>query len=259
MIPGLLGKLLYQKRWFILGWIFGFAIMSVLMLVMYPAFKDTQLDKVLEGLSPALQKVAGGNDSLATVDKYIQGQVFALRMPLLSIIMTIILFVGLFVGDEKRGLLLTQMSLPLSRSRILFTKLLAALIVIVVTALGMFGGLLIGGALIGESVDLGMIAQHAAGSMLIGLDFGAIVLLVGGGFGLRGLATGLAAMLAFLSYLISSMVAMVEYLEPVEKLSLFHYYQNPTPISLGNAGILLGFAAFCVIVGWLAFRGRDIS
>ncbi len=259
MMRGLLGKILYQKRWFVLGWTLGFAAMALFMVLFYPSFKDTNLDQLLSGLSPALQKVAGGSDSMASLDNYISGQVFALRMPMLSIIMSIILCAGLFVGDEKRGVLTTHLSLPLSRTRVLYVKLLAALIIIAGTAVGMLVGIALGGVMVGESFSMSLVLQHMAGTMLIGLDFAVLVVLFGAGLAWRGLSTGLAAMAAFTSYLISSMVAVVSALEPIEKLSLFHYYQNPSPISLEHALLLMGFAAVCVVLGWLGFRRRDIG
>lgn len=259
MTRGLLSKILYQKRWFIIGWIIGFLAMGLFMVLMFPSLKDSQLDTVVKNLSPALQKVSGGTSSLHDIDDYIGGQVFALRMVMLSIIMSIILFVGLMIGDEKKGLLLTQLSLPLSRSRILLTKFLAALGIMLVTAIGMYAGTLIGLAIIGESANMMDLTKHVIGCMLIGLDFGMIVFLLGAGFGLRGLATGVATLLAFVSYLLSSLVAISDALKPFEKFSLFHYYQNPSPVSGTHALLFVGFALVCLIVGWIGFSRRDIN
>jgi len=259
MTYGLLGKILYQKRWFILGWILGFVAMALFMILLYPELKASKLDELLSGLSPALQKVAGGTDTFRSIDKYIGGEVFALRMPLPSIIMSIVLFVGLFVGDEKKGTLLTQLSLPLSRSKIMLTKLLAALIILVITTIGMYVGIVIALALIHESADMMMVTKHVVGCVLIGLDFGLVAFSLGGGFGLRAVATGVATLLAFLSYLLSSMVAVADVLKPYEKLSLFHYYQNPSPVSLEHIGLMATFGLVCVIIGLLGFQRRDVG
>ncbi len=259
MINGLLAKILYQKRWFIIGWVLGFMAMALFMILLYPELKASKLDELLSGLSPALQKVAGGTDTFSNINNYIGGEVFALRMPLLSIIMSIVLFVGLFVGDEKKGTLLTQLSLPLSRSKIMLTKLLAALVILIITTVGMYAGIVIALALTHESADMMMVTKHVVGCVLIGLDFGLVAFLLGGGFGLRGVATGTATLLAFLSYLLSSMVAVADVLKPYEKLSLFHYYQNPSPISLEHIGLMVTFGLVCAVIGLIGFQRRDIN
>jgi hypothetical protein len=126
-------------------------------------------------------------------------------------------------------------------------------------SVAMYGGIMLGLALIHESADMTMVSRHISGCVLVGLDFGMLVFMLGGGFGLRGLATGIATLLAFLSYLVSSMVAVADVLKPFEKFSLFHYYQNPSPVSWQHALLFVGFAVVCAVVGWTGFTRRDIS
>lgn len=255
----LVTKVLYQKRRFILGWSIGLFALSVFMMLLFPALQRSEIGQFFSGLSPALQKVAGGQDSFSTAAKYINGELFALRMPLLFIVLSIILFTGLTVGDERRGVVMTQLSLPFSRSGLLVRKLAAALIVLLIVSLSMTLGIMVGLLLIHEPIDVFYIVRHSSGCLLIALDFGLLVFVLGGGLGNKGAAIGVASGTAFVSYLISSLTPVVSSLKPFEEFSLFHYYQNPSPVSHGHAVLLLAVAVVEIAIGLVAFSRRDVE
>src|SRR5665213_218200 len=101
MLPkSLLSKTLYQKRKFTAGWFIGLLAMTILTLSFFPAFKNGNLGQTFNNLSPALQKVVGDTASFKTIGGYISQQLFALRIPLLTTVLAIVLFNGLTVGEE---------------------------------------------------------------------------------------------------------------------------------------------------------------
>jgi ABC-2 type transport system permease protein len=259
MMSNLVTKILYQKRRFMIGWFVGLFALSLFLMLLFPALQKSEIGQLFSNLSPALQKIAGGQDSFSTVDKYIGGELFALRMPLLFIILSIILFASITVGDERRGALMTQLTMPISRARLLGEKLLAVGIILLVVTVGMLLGVLLGAAIIHDPVNIMEMLKHTVGCLLIGLDFGLIVFLLGGGFGKRGSATAIATAVAFMSYLVSSLVAVASVLEPFEKFSLFHYYQNPSPVSVAHAGLLVLVGAIMIAASFVAFPRRDIG
>ncbi len=259
MMSNLVTKTLYQKRKFMIGWSLGLFAMSLFMLLMYPPLHDSDIGQLFQNMSPALQKVAGGQDSFSTIDNYVSSALFGLRMPLLYIVLSIILFNGLTVGDERRGVLMTQLSLPISRTRLLVSKLLAALIIMMVVTAGMLLGVVVGLAMIHDSANVLGVLKHTGGCLLIALDFGLLVFMLGGGFGWKGGATAVATAFAFGSYLISSLAAVATVLQPYEKFSLFHYYQNPTPVSLTHAVLLLFVSFVLAAIGLVAFPRRDVG
>jgi len=259
MMPrSLLAKTFYQKRKFILGWFIGLLAMTILTLSFFPSFKNGALGQSLSNLSPAAQKIVGNVDSFKTIGGYIGQQLFALRIPLLLTILAIVLFGGLTVGDERKGLLETQLSLPLSRLKILTHKLLAGIAIIVIASTGVFVGVVISLAFLGEHYSLLTVLQEVAGTLLVSLCFGLIAFMLGASFGKRGLAVGLASAFAFLSYLISSLVAAVPGLKDVEKASLFHY-QTPPIISPVHALVLGATALVLIAISLVLFNRRDIG
>jgi putative exporter of polyketide antibiotics len=251
-------KIIYQKRAFIIGWFLGAFALCIFMVLMFPSLQQSDIGQLLKNASPALKKIAGDQDSFSSAPKYIIHEVYGLRAPLLLIIMSILLFAKLTVGEEQKGLVMTQLSLPINRTRLLATKLVAALVISTIVSLGMIAGVVLGLIIIGEPIGWMENIKLALGCMLVGLDFGLVVYLLGGGLGLKGLATGIATLIAFTSYLISSLVAIADFLKPIEKFSLFHYYQNPSPVSWEHALLLVGIGVVLVAAALVAFPRRDI-
>ncbi|HET7827856.1 MAG TPA: ABC transporter permease subunit, partial [Candidatus Saccharimonadales bacterium] len=222
------------------------------------SFKNGQLGKSLGNLSPALQKVVGNTDSFRTVGGYIGQQVFALRIPLLMTILGIVVFNGLTVGEERRGLLETQLSLPISRTKIILQKLAAGLVILAITSVGVFVGIWLTLLFIHEHYSYVTIWREILGAVLIGLDFGLLAFMLGSALGKKGIAVGVSSGLAFLSYLISSLVATVPSLKAVEKASLFHY-QAPPIISFFHIVVLAAVGSVFCLLGLLLFLRRDIG
>jgi ABC-2 type transport system permease protein len=208
-------KTLYQKRKFIVGWFIGLATMTILTLSFFPSFKNGELGRTFNNLSPALQKVVGNTDSFRTVGGYISQQIFALRIPLLATVLSIVLFNGLTVGEERKGLLETQLSLPLKRTTILLQKLLAGIVILAVASIGIFIGIWITLLLIHEHYSYLTIWREIFGAVLVSLDFGLIAFMLGSAIGKKSIAVGAASGFAFLSYLISSLAAAVPSLKDV--------------------------------------------
>jgi ABC-2 type transport system permease protein len=259
MMRSLYLKTLYQKRWIAFWWFIGLMLMVLLTLLFFPAFKNSDLGQTFSTLPPALQKVAGDMTSFMTIGGYISQQIFALRMPMLTIILSIVLFVSLTVGDEKKGILETQLSLPLSRSKILAQKLLVALTILGVASLGIFVGVVLGLLLIRENYSVMTIAMETLGCFLVSLCFGMIAFLFGAGTGGRALTVGVASVVAFVSYLISSLAVALPELQSVDKFSLFHYFAKPAEFGLGEAILFAVIAIWLGIAAFVLFERRDIK
>jgi ABC-2 type transport system permease protein len=110
-----------------------------------------------------------------------------------------------------------------------------------------------------DYVGVAAICTHLA---LLGLAFGFLALGVGAATGSRGTAGGVSAAVALFSYLMNSFAPAVEGLEPYRVASLLYYYNGSDPLVNGfnptHLGVLAGFGLLCLVVGWWAFRRRDL-
>lgn len=258
MISNIYTKTLYQKRFMLLGWFLGITFMTFITLAFFNSFSSGALADSFNNLSPALQKVVGDAASFTTISGYISQQIFALRIPLLVIILSIAVLVGLSAGEEQQGLLETQLSLPISRTDALLQKLAAGLTVIVIGSFGALVGVAIGLLVIGQSYSLVRVIPDVISCALIAICYGLVGFTVAALTGRRGLALGISSCLAFLGYLINSMAASVSALATADKLTLFHYYHAKGSFDWSGIALFIGVAVMLVVISVIGFQRRDI-
>lgn len=256
-IHNLIIKILYQKRLLLLWWFIAFVAITALTMSFFPAFKDSGLGGSFADLPASVQKIIGNITSFTTISGYVQQQIFALRAPVLMIILSIVVFGGQVAGEEQKGVTETHLTLPISRTKLLLSKFVAGVIITSLAAMGLIAGVELGLLIIHDHYSFAHIVQSTVGAWLVGLLFGLIAFFVGAASGRKGPALGLAGGLAFWTYLISSMAASVSWLHAINKLTPFYYYGDGL-ISLAHA---LGLATVCLllmIVGTTAFNHRDL-
>lgn len=259
MISALVSKTIYQKRFMIFWWLLGLAAMTTFTMSFYNSFKAGGFDQTFNNLPKAFQKIAGNAASFKTISGYISQQIFSFRLPLLTIILSVAVFNSLSVGEERRGILQTQLTLPLTRTKILTSKLLSGLLVVGLASVGTFAGVLLGLIILHEHYSHMAILRQTLLCLLISFDFGLVAFMLGSIFGSKTIALGIAGGLAFMSYLISSLATAVPQLAGIEKLSLFHYYQDLANFSLGHTLVLLFVAVVLIVLSFYGFSRRDIK
>ena len=111
-------------------------------------------------------------------------------------------------------------------------------------------------------VGLAHLAGISIGAVLLGLDFGLLALAVGVWSGSRGLALGVAAALAAVSYLVNSLAPVISWTRPARYASLFYWSigngQLERGLSAASAGVLLFVAAALLVVAVLEFDRLDL-
>jgi ABC-2 type transport system permease protein len=251
-------KTLYQKRYMAIGWLFGVAFITFITMSAYNSFSNGDIAESLQNLPPALQNLVGNMDSFKTVGGYISQQVFALRVPLLLTILSIAVLVGLSAGEEEKGLVETQLALPISRTKLLLQKLAAGLTVIVVASLGSLMGVQVGLWAIGRSYSLLDVVPHLVSALLVVVCYGLVGFTIASITGKRGIALGASSAFAFLSFLVNSMAPSVSYLATADKFTLFHYYSIKGGYNWDHMALLSTVAVVLVAVSVIVFRTRDI-
>ena len=263
MFRTILTKTLYEKRYYMLFWALGIAVICLITLSFYPSFsQEGGIADALKNLPKSAQSLIGDISTIKTVPGYIGQQLFALRMPLLSIIFALILFAGLVVGDEADGTLQTLLVQPVNRTRVLLEKLFAGMIAIAVTGVGMFVGIRVALILIDSDFSNLRLIQSIAGCWLITLVFGVFTLMIGAITGKKGVTSGLAAGVTFLCYFVTSLAPSVSQLRGIEKLSPFHYYNSPiiaqNGLKMSHVLLLTGVIVIMTVIATAAFNKRDV-
>lgn len=262
MLRNIFTKTIYEKRWMMLFWSIGVVVMAVLMMAFYHSFSNGGFTEALESLPKSFQGLIGDIASLKTVAGYVSQQVFALRIPLLTLIMGIILFSGLLAGDESDGTLQTMLAQPVSRFRLYVEKYLAGLVVSLVICSAAILGVTLGLLFIHERMSFVRLVQAVIDVWLLTVLFGTFGFALGAITGKKGLAGSVAGLVTFSTYLITSFVNNVSWLESVEKFSPFHYYNHPATAQYGLQGhnvlVMVSVCAVLLTMSVIVFLRRDI-
>ncbi len=263
MMNSVYTKTLYDRRWFMVGWLLGFAALAALMVIFYPSMhQEGSLDALTKSMPPALQGFIGDLANLQQFPTYLASQLFDIRMQIIAGVMVVVLALGLTVGEEERGQLRTTLSLPLSRNAVLLQKWLAMLTIIAVTFVGTVIGISLAQLTIGESIELDILARLIAMTWLIMATFATLTFAAGIATGGRAIATLVGIFTLAGSFILTTFAVGVDWLQDYEMWSLFYYFPAvdiaKNGVDLSNVVALSVVSLVALVVSWLIFRRRDL-
>lgn len=258
----ILRTFLYEKRYVLLAWTLGALLMVWVTMIFFPSFSRGQLNQALHSLPPQLQSLVGTAD-FSTIGGYIDGIVFNLRVPLLTIVMAIIFAIGLTAGDEERGTLATLLAQPVSRGQVLWQKYVALTVSVLILHVAILIGLVLSLLAIGDSYSFGLLAAVTFGCFLLTMVFGSLAFLLGIATGKKSLSTGIVSVLAFASLIFDTMAPSVHAMQTAEKFLPYYYFTSPNIAANGldwsYVIVQLFILAAMVVLGWSVFRHRDVE
>jgi len=256
-------KTLRDKRFFILGWVVGLTFLGFAMTSFFPSFNGGQIDELLNSLPPALQGLVGNLQDWRTLPGYVGSQVFDIRLPIFISILSILLAIGLTVGEEDKGQLRTLIALPISRRKIIFGKWLAVVVICFVASLAPILGVELGLLAINETIDQMVLVRLGLFTWLLVTALATMIFAVGLSTGKRSITTGVAIIFAIGSFLLSTFSQAVDWLKDYEFLSFFHYFPA-VDIAKGtivweNTIFYLTFIVVSLLVALIFFPRRDVK
>ncbi len=253
---------LSSRRKSIIGYSLGMAVYVIVVVALYPSFKDaTNLDQLTTD-SPGVAALFGISGSLTSPVGWLNANIYANFFPLLILLITIGYGASSLAGQEADGHLELVLSLPFLRSRVVIQKIVALVLQAIIFSVVVFGCVEIGRAF-ELTITTANVATATLGVALLGMDFGLLALAIGAMTGARGTAVAISSAVAAAAYLVSSMAPLVSWLEPAKYASLFYWSvgdnQLDTGLSLGAFAILLGVALVLATVAVKAFDRHDLS
>jgi ABC-2 type transport system permease protein len=253
-------KTLYTKRWMTLAWSLGLAAFVILTMLIFPTFKE--VGQSFKDVPDSLKSFLGDAEAYSTIAGFADVQVVT-QYVFMTLILGIVLFTGLLAGEEGNGTLQTLLVQPVRRVRVYVEKLLAGMAVLLMVCAAITFSIVLGGALVGESVSLGRILEATLAMWLITMVFSSWSYALGAAFGRRGLVGGLAGVLAFASFMITSLAEGVKSLRTADNFSPFHYYNKPGilahGVDWGDLAVLAILIALPLIAAAYVFVKRDVN
>lgn len=257
-------KVLYEKRFGLIGWTLGAVALAWFSLLFYPSISEgNTFEQLSQNLPPQLQAFIGDAITFKTVGGYLDTQVFGLRMPMITVTMAILLGLYLSAGDEEKGTMATLLAQPVSRTRVLFEKYIALKLNLLVVHAGLFIGILLSLWTINEDYALSRLVALVFGCYVISLLFGTVAFCAGIITGRKNISAGIVATLALGSYVVTSMAPTVTALQTVQKFLPFYYYVHPRTglngVDWAAIGVQIIMMVGLLAIAWAVYRHRDIQ
>jgi ABC-2 type transport system permease protein len=259
---------LWQRRWSLVWWGVGVAALVSIDMLVYRSIKAdaAQLNDVYNSLPATVRNLFSDTGNLTSPIGYLTGRVYYLLLPVLLSIFSIGQGANLIGREEQQGTLELLLARPISRTKLLLSKLAAG-------ALGMlwlgFVALIIGLLCLKPSgfdmISYKSIVIATAAAILLSSLFGMVAFLFTAlGRPARSAALGIASLFAFGGYIAASLESSVHWLRWPAKFLPYHYYQ-PSNILKGlpnQKWNIIGYLVAIIVLAacsWLGFRNRDIS
>ena len=265
MLRSVFAKVIHDQWRMVLGWAVFAGIWPAMYVALYPSIGAIgELDAMLDKFPPAVREFfASGNLNLNTPEGFLNMELFTFVAPLLVLAYTVVVGGGATAGEEERGTMDLLLANPIPRWRVVVEKSAAFAIGTIVIGIGMWIGAALGALAVGIDLDMWLVGQAIASSVLLGFALGGLALALGALTGRRWLAAGVSLMVTIAGFFLNGLGALVDWLEPWRPISPFYQYIANDPLSNGidpaNALVLIAWAVIGGIVAVIAFERRDLT
>lgn len=254
-------NVMHGQRRALLGWGMALSAVSIIYTSFYPSMGGGEEMQALLDSMPAGFVEALGYDAVGTPAGYVQSTVYGILGPILLLVFGIAAGARLVAGQEEDGTLELEFTSPVSRRQVYAERLAvlwANLLILVVVMTAVTGLLALS---MDMDVAVGALAAVALPLLLLAGGFATLAFAVGAATGRRGLALGVAAGLAVVSYMLNAIGpgAGIDWMSTV---SPFGWYLADDPMLEGlDVGGVLALAVVPVVAataGLVAFERRDL-
>lgn len=243
-----------------IGYVAGMAVYALVVVALYPTFKNqTSLNGLSGSTAAALFGITG---QLTSVSGWLNANIYANFFPLIMLLMTIGYGAACLAGQDEDGTLALMATLPTRRRAIVFQKAWAMALQALFLSAAVTVCVVIGRGF-QLTVGTGDAVGVALALTLMGLDFGLITMAIGAATRRRGAALGIASGLAAASYLLSSLASTISSIRPSRYLSLFYWSVGNDQISKGvsaaDFAVLIVVGLLALFAAIVAFRRADLN
>lgn len=256
---------LSRRKIFTLWWSIGLSVLVSMTVLSFLAIKNeaTQLNQALSGITDTAGSFLGGSDLFSPVG-YLSSQIYFILLPILVIIMTVNLASSLMLRDESDLTVELALSRPVSRSHLMFGKLLAWFGILLIVFAISYAVV----AICVELVDMpinqwNLLLTHAL-SFVFSASFGLIAFtLIAASRLTRRVAGVIAIIISLGGYVISSLAGFVDGFKLIAKLLPYHYYDTAQllagKVGTGLSIYLIGVTLLALLVMSVGYSRRDIG
>lgn len=258
----LLTRAIAAQRRSAIVWALALLALTASVLAVWPSMNESgSLESLTEGLSPELI-AALGLESLASPAGFLNGNLFALLLPLVFGALGIMHTNVLTAADEDAGRMELLLALPVSRVGVYLSRFVAVALVLAVIALLVGATVLFGARAFEMELETEGVVAATLSLFLLALLHAGLVLALAG-VGLRGGAVlAISFGVLVLGYLVHALLPMIESVSELAALSPWHWALGESPLENGfewpGSGMLLTCSVVLVVIGLFGVRRRTI-
>ena len=252
-----------RLRWrSLLGWTVAVVLLSALVASFYKSIAgDPAFEDIYGSLPESLEALLGGAD-LASPVGYLSSQMYAFFMPALLLVYAIGRSTSTLAGEEEDHTLDLLLAQPISRTALFVQKVVGVALGIAVLAIAVAIPVIT----LADWSELKVPAANlwAATAQLFAfvLFLGMLAMTVSASIGRRAAGVGVAAGLAFVTYLLDGFGKSIEWLEPWRVLTPWYWYDIDEALSESmpwtSFAVLLGATLITGALGLWGFNRRNL-
>lgn len=253
------------ERWRgLAGWIGGLVALITIQVSVYPTIRDSRegWSELTEQFPEAFRKMFRMQDYTSPVG-YLSTELFSFMIPLIFIGLATTWGARAGAEEEESGTADVLLSLPLSRSSVLTTRMMSTVFVIACTLLIATAALWAGTDIVDMDVAVSRILQASIACGLLAMVFGGFSVALASWSGRRGVGLGTGLGLAIAAFVLYSLAPLVSALEPLLPINPFEWTIGKTPLQDGLdplwSVVALGVSFLLAGVAVLAYKQHDIS
>jgi ABC-2 type transport system permease protein len=256
--PNVFLKTVRDQRWAAFWYGLGLALMAALVVYIYPSYSDQLADIEI----PEAMRALIGDVDYGTPEGFLAAE-FLSWVPIVLAVFAVTSGTGALGGEEANGTLDLLLAQPISRARLTVEKLAGLLAATLAVAVLTYAGWLLSVPFVNIDVGLGDLALATANLVPLTLLLQSLACLASVTLSSRGVATGAVTAFAIASYFGNYMASLVDSLEPLRVVSVFHHYHGTEVLTdgvqWGGLALLLGLYVACSVMCVLAFQRREIG
>ncbi len=242
-------------------WAIGIVAFAVVNIAFWPSLEGSDSLRSLQNASGDLLE-AFGAQNIATPAGYLDGQMYALMLPLLLSGAAIAMATALTAGDEDAGRLELLHALPVERRTIWLARFGSVLGAVAVVSAVVAVVTVLATKVWSLEVSAARVVAATFACAALAVFHGAVCYLVAGLGRSRAVAVGTGVLVLVVGYVVSFVFPLSEALAGAQKASPWYWAIGAQPISHGIdplplAGLLV-VSAVLVAAGTLALERRDI-
>lgn len=232
----ILERSLRDRRRSLTAWAVGIGVYVAMIVATWPSIHgSSEITKAIENYPDAMKEFFGGAAAFdyTRPGGFLNTQLFSLILPLLLTIVAIGYGAAALASDQRSGQLDLELSLPLTRSRIVTEKTLALTAAVAALTIVAAAVILTVGAIVDLQIGVTNIGAACTGAALVALLHGLVAIAISARSGNRGLALGVSTAVFVAGYLMQALSGLVDAIRPARWLAPLYHANGTIPINTG--------------------------